>query len=149
MAMSSAEAEFGGIHTAAMETYAFKILFELLGFRVIWTVETDSAAARAMSYRLGVGKVRHMDLRLLWNQQAVKQLGLHITKVEGSKNTADLGTKVHTAVEHQRLLNDLGIVSLADFSRPAAVAVRSVEHQGSDVEQAVRIIVKAILLKNG
>ena len=147
--MSSAEAEFGGIHTAAMETYAFKILFEWLGFRVIWTVETDSAAARAMSYRLGVGKVRHMDLRLLWNQQAVKQLGLHITKVEGSKNTADLGTKVHTAVEHQRLLNDLGIVSMADFSRPAAVAVRSVEHQGSDVEQAVRIIVKAILLKNG
>ena len=98
--MSSAEAEFGGIHTAGPETYSFKLFFKL-AFRVDWRVQTDSAATRAMSYRLGVGKVRHMDLRLLWN---VEQLGLHISNVEGSKNTADLGTKAHTATEHARLM---------------------------------------------
>jgi hypothetical protein len=147
LALSSAEAEFGGIHTAAIESYAFKLLFEWLGFRVIWTVETDSAAARAMSYRLGVGKVRHLDLRLLWNQQAVKRLGLHVTKIEGPKNTADLATKVHSAVEHHRLVSDLGVVSLADFEKPLVVTVRSVQTlQGeeelaeADIETLVKII---------
>jgi hypothetical protein len=147
LALSSAEAEFGGIHTAAIESYAFKLLFEWLGFRVIWTVETDSAAARAMSYRLGVGKVRHLDLRLLWNQQAVKRLGLHVTKIEGPKNTADLATKVHSAPEHHRLVSDLGVVSLADFEKPLAVTVRSIQTQGEEGEQAeadIETLVKII-----
>ena len=72
LAMSSGEAEFGGIHTGAIESYPFKLLFEWLGFRVTLEVKTDSAAVKGACHRLGTGKTRHMDLRLLWNQHAVK-----------------------------------------------------------------------------
>ena len=88
LAMSSGEAEFGGIHTGAIESYPFKLLFERLGFRVTWEVKTDSAAAKGACHRLGTGKTRHMDLRLLWSQHAVKKLGLIITKIDWGSRIA-------------------------------------------------------------
>ena len=65
VALSSGEAEFCGMHTLNTETVLFKDLFEWLGFRVVWTTSTDSSAARAMAYREGVGRIRHMDVRVL------------------------------------------------------------------------------------
>ena len=84
IAMVSAEAEFGGLHTASISTFPFQMFFEWLGFRIKWHVETDSSAARAMAFRAGVGRVRHIDVRLLWTQDAVKRLGLKIDKVLGT-----------------------------------------------------------------
>ena len=78
------------------------MFFEWLGFRVHWHVETDTSAARAMAFRAGVGKVRHMDIRLLWTRDAVKRLGLKVDKVLGTENSADLGTKRHSAPDHAK-----------------------------------------------
>ena len=62
VALSSGEAEFCGMHTLSTETILLKDLFVWLGFRVVLTASTDSSAARAMAYREGVGRIRHMDV---------------------------------------------------------------------------------------
>ena len=66
----------------------------------------DSAAARGILARQGVGRIRHLSCKILWLQQLVKQRGkvvptvdgdpelFHVVSgVSGSNNIADLGTK--------------------------------------------------------
>ena len=71
-----------------------KGILEWMGFKVMWRAFTDSSAARSMSQRLGVGKVRHMDVRALWVQRAVRERGLRVLKVPGNANPADLLKRV-------------------------------------------------------
>eukprot|EP00974_Lingulodinium_polyedra_P049878 4798631-Lingulodinium_polyedra.AAC.1 len=42
IALSSGEAEFGGVHAASTESLLFKRLLEWLGMEVSWVVEADS-----------------------------------------------------------------------------------------------------------
>ena len=53
----------------------------------------DSSAAIGISSRQGLGKLRHVDTRLLWVQQAVRQRRLELRKVAGTSNPADVFTK--------------------------------------------------------
>ena len=57
------------------------------------TVRTDSSAALAISQRVGLGKVRHIQVQYLWIQEkhADETLGMH--KVKGELNPADMLTK--------------------------------------------------------
>ena len=68
-----------------------------------------SGAAKSMAMRQGVGKVRHMDVRALWIQEAVLKLGLGSFKFNGTDNPADLGTKNHGTADHQRLCHLVGV----------------------------------------
>ena len=133
--------------------YSFKKLFEWLGFIVSWAVETDSSAARAMCFRAGVGRVRHMDIRLLWTQSAVKTMGLKVNKIEGVKNSADLGTKRHTGAEHDKLCMMNDIVDLADYTKPEEVNVRLIQGQpvsarGNPVHSSekLRVMMRALFI---
>ena len=143
LALSSGEAEFGGIHTASAESLLFKRLFEWLEMRVLWKVKTDSSAGRAMCLRQGVGRVRHLDLRLLWSQQAVAHLGLRVEKCEGPRNRADLGTKKHTASEHIRLRALAGIVPFDHITQQAAVNVHAVA-KSSNVQELKAALLEVI-----
>ena len=111
------------MHTGVLESYAFKLVLEWLGFTVRWECCTDSSACRAMAYRSGVGRVRHMDLRLLWTQHATRKLGLHVRKVDGASNRADLGTKKHSRADHERLVNMNDLVAMRDYRAPLPVHV--------------------------
>lgn len=130
VALSSGEAEYGGVHTASTESLLFKRLFEWLGFTVQWIVSTDSSAAKGISMRMGVGRIRHLDVRLLWTQQAVQYLQLNIRKIDGTKNRADLGTKKHSAKDHARLRALNSIVSQMDTPTQEAVKVWMVSDTG-------------------
>ena len=53
----------------------------------------DASAALGILQRQGVGRVRHLDVGVLWLQeQQLKQM-IDLTKVAGTKNPADLMTK--------------------------------------------------------
>jgi len=43
--------------------------------------------------RSGVGRIRHISVRVLWMQRRVKEKGLIPSRVPSRENTADLGTK--------------------------------------------------------
>ena len=56
-------------------------------------VETDSTAAIGMCSRTGVGKTRHIQVRWLCIQDAIRDKVMRLKKVKGTENEADMGTK--------------------------------------------------------
>ena len=56
-------------------------------------VYTDASAAIGMAQRLGVGKVRHIDVGILWVQQNLREGDIEVEKVSTKSNPADVFTK--------------------------------------------------------
>jgi hypothetical protein len=116
LALSSAEAELGGMLTGALESFGHRRLLQWLGFKVIWKLGTDSSAAKAFAARDGVGRMRHIDLKILWLQQASKELGLTIYKVPGEYNRANIGTKKLSAPQLEREARMTGIIDVLELA---------------------------------
>ena len=89
-----------------------KHVLDFIGMEVELDLETDSSAAMAVMYRSGVGKIRHLEVKTLWIQKLVEDGILHITKVAGEKNVADIGTKILPASRMRALKEMLGIMTL-------------------------------------
>ena len=53
----------------------------------------DRAAARGICRREGVGKVKALEVRILWLQHVIKAMTLVLKTVKSVDNCADLGTK--------------------------------------------------------
>ena len=64
------------------------------------TAHSDSSAARGTANRKGVGKLKHLQVRSLWPQQARTDGQV---KVDTSLNTADIGTKFLDAARRKQL----------------------------------------------
>ena len=90
IAVSSGESEFYALSTVAMDDKMVRDLLTWFRFKVEWALETDSSAARAMSLRQGVDKVRHLDTKVQWAQQSTRLLGLKNVKCKGSVSPADI-----------------------------------------------------------
>jgi len=77
----------------------------------------DSKAAKAIVTRLGVGLVRHLEVKILWIQSLTKQKRLQAWKVDGDKNIADLGTKVLAKDRFEMLLQMSNIRRMKDVEK--------------------------------
>ena len=53
----------------------------------------DSTAALAISRRVGLGKVRHIQVQYLWIQERHYEGSLNLSKVKGELNPSDMLTK--------------------------------------------------------
>ena len=93
IALSSAEAELIAAVRGAAEGLSALTLCTDFGRECSLTVYLDSSAAIGVARRRGVGKIRHLDTRLLWIQERVHAGDLQIVKVAGTENPADLMTK--------------------------------------------------------
>ena len=60
-----------------------------------------------MCCRTGGGKTRHIQVRWLWIQDAIRDKVVRLRKVRGTENEADMGTKDLDGMTHQRLLQKL------------------------------------------
>ena len=58
------------------------------------TVCTDSDAARGMIHRVGCDRVRHLQIRYLWHQQALREGHFVVVRCGTKENPSDLGAKV-------------------------------------------------------
>eukprot|EP00435_Cladocopium_sp_Y103_P050419 s572_g15.t1 len=61
--------------------------------KAVTYVKMDNSAGRSFLLRSGVGRIRHISVRVLWMQQRVKEKGLIPSRVPSRDNPADLGTK--------------------------------------------------------
>ena len=96
-ALSSAEAELYGMVEGVTRAKGLLSLAGELGFWGLSNViqlGTDSAAAKSFVSRRGLGRMRHLQIRDLWIQKEVREGRLQVGKIPGSKNPADLMTKV-------------------------------------------------------
>ena len=64
-----------------------------LGLRLKVRLHIDAAAALGILERQGVGRVRHLDIGILWLQEQQLRRVIEMTKVPGTRNPADLMTK--------------------------------------------------------
>ena len=95
IALSSGEAEYyalvkgGSIGIGVCSMLSdFGIVMDSRGF-----LSTDSTAAKGICNRRGLGKVRHIDVNMLWLQDRVQRGHSIIKKVSGESNISDALTK--------------------------------------------------------
>ena len=93
IALSSGEAELGGICRGASIALGLQSLAADLGIKTNIKMYTDATAAIGICRRRGLGKVRHLHVSDLWIQDRLKRGDFTLTKVAGSDNPADLLTK--------------------------------------------------------
>ena len=93
IALSSGEAELGGLCKGASMGLGLKSVADDLGIQYPVTVQTDATAAMGMARRGGIGKVRHLDVSFLWVQERSKAKSFKLQKVLGAENIADAMTK--------------------------------------------------------
>ena len=94
MALSSAEAELIAIVRGASEGLGIKGL--AADFNVVTgvSVHADATAALGICKRTGVGRIRHLDTRLLWIQDKARAGEVQLHKAIGAENPSDLLTKL-------------------------------------------------------
>jgi hypothetical protein len=109
VAQSSGEAEYYAIVRAAMEAIGLKSIMEDLGWQASIRLWVDSSAAKSIASRVGLGRVRHLEVKFLWLQQTVKDKRVSIHKVRGDSNPADALTKPKNFKEVEKLLKMVGV----------------------------------------
>ena len=108
VALSVGEAEYYALIKAAAEGLGLVALGKDMGFEFRLRVHVDSNTAKAITSRLGLGKVRHMEVKYLWAQEGYRKKLFEIMKVAGEKNPADVLTKPLTASEMAPKLASVG-----------------------------------------
>ncbi len=73
-------------------------------------VYADSTAAVAITKRKGSGKLRHINIGMLWLQEKAVQKEFEFAKISGTANPADLMTKHLTQPKCDGFCRDLGLV---------------------------------------
>ena len=88
-------------------------VLEFVGHTVGLRAITDSSANNAVSHRLGVGKIRHLETKVLWLQDLVYDGRLVMSWIKGQQNRADLGTKV---LQKRRIEELRGMIGLGPIN---------------------------------
>ena len=101
IALSSGESELYAALKASSEALGLAALLKDLGYIVKGEVWGDASAALGIIHRRGLGKMRHIDIGLLWIQQAAAEQRLKYAKVLGKDNPADLYTKFLDATTNE------------------------------------------------
>lgn len=117
VALSSCEAELMAItHMTAesiMISNVCRFLLKIPGYVISpefdFVVYTDSLSAKSIAQRRGVGRLKHLDIRLLWIQRFVKERFLRLKKIATVDNVADLNTKNLTSTRRQYLFSLVGM----------------------------------------
>ena len=109
VAQSSGEAEYYAMVRAAAEALGLQSIMNDLGWPAGVRIWVDSSAAKSMSARIGLGKVRHMEVKYLWLQEAVRDKRIMVKKILGTQNPADALTKPKACHEVAGLLERVGI----------------------------------------
>ena len=93
IALSSAEAELVAMVKVTAELIGITYLTQDWGNPCRGSVYADSTAALAIAKRKGSGKLRHINVGMLWIQEKRARDEIGFEKVEGKSNPADTMTK--------------------------------------------------------
>ena len=100
LTLSVAEAEYYAIIEGATRCLGLQTMLREMGVDVsIVVISTDSASAKSFASKRGLGKMRHIEVKDLWLQEAVCRGRVKLAKIEGTKNPADLFTKYLSSAE--------------------------------------------------
>lgn len=122
----------GGLETKS-------IMIEV-GVPVKLRVLTDSVAARGMSHRRGVGRVRHLDIKDLWVQAKVQAGELIVDKIDTTQNRGDIGTKALDGIKLTYLMSLTSLRRVADWRTGGlimALLLEQADGAGTEVQKMI------------
>ena len=125
---SSTEAELYAAGSTCFEGRLLKHFLERAGFLVLYRLHVDSSSAKAVMARDGVGKIKHLDVRVLWLQAEREHHDLVVLKVPGDRNPSDLGTKSHAQKRFEMLRELVGIKCCKEIDNYSPASVNSIEY---------------------
>jgi hypothetical protein len=108
IATSSGEAEYYALVKGAAEGLAIQALGRDLGIEMDLKLWVDSTAADSIVSRIGLGRVRHMEVKYLWAQEAHQNGRFKVGKVAGERNPADVLTKPKSVADMNNKLSTVG-----------------------------------------
>jgi hypothetical protein len=108
LSLSVGEAEYYALVKAAAEGLGIQALAKDMAFDFQLGIWVDSTTVKAIAARIGLGKVRHVEVKYLWVQQAMKAKKFEAKKVAGEENFADIGTKPKRYSEMVELVDQMG-----------------------------------------
>ena len=112
VALSSGEAEFTAILAGSSEALFVKHVIEfMLKVSPKIKARSDSSAARSLTSRQGVGRVRRIESGMVWTPEKVQSNAMEVTAIPTLLNNADIGTK---NVSQYRLKALAHILSMVD-----------------------------------
>jgi len=121
-ALSTGEAEFYGIVKAAANCLQTQAIMKGFGVELQAYVFSDATAGIGIASRQGSGRVKHLEVRWLWVQDAVAERRLFLKKQKSETNGADLCTKYLPRARIEFLLGLLGL-SLVEETGAASTAL--------------------------
>ena len=83
IALSVGEAEFYALVKAVAEGLGIQALARDVGIGLVLRIWVDSTTADAIASRIGLGKVQHMEVKILWAQKAHQARRFCIRKILG------------------------------------------------------------------
>ena len=129
IAQSSAESELVAVVKASCEAIGSVALADDLGIPLRVRLHVDAAAALGILERQGVGRVRHLDIGILWLQEQQLRRVVELTKVLGTRNPADLMTK-HLAQEALNLYSEMLGYEFRSGRSTTTAQLHRLEHSG-------------------
>ena len=96
IATSSGEAELIAMADGASRGLGLRTVLEEMGVETrlsIVQMNTDSSVAKSFVSTRGLGKMRHLEVKILWLQECVQRGRISVGKVSGRSNIADALTK--------------------------------------------------------
>ena len=91
--LSSREAEYYGMVRGVSQALGMRSLLADLGIDMGIRLRTGSSAAKGIASRLGLGKVRHVEVARLRVQEKARSGEIRLEKVDRKKHIADSLTK--------------------------------------------------------
>ena len=79
-----------------------------LGVELKFALHSDSTATISQHTKMGLGRMKHVELRFLVVNDLLKRERLTLCKIPGTENPADLGTKVLEVNTHRHLCSIMG-----------------------------------------
>ena len=116
VATSSGEAEIIAISDGAARGIGMRTVMRELDIDPTLTLRvlTDSSVAKSFARTRGIGRMIHLDVKLLWLQEGVQRGRFKVGKVGGATNVADALTKYHDTNKLRELCEPRGICSGPD-----------------------------------
>ena len=93
VALSSCEAELNSALKGGCELLGMSELLKEWGRTVTLKLKGDSSACKGVLHREGSGRLKHVEVKQLWLQQAVGERAILFEKIPRSRNAADTLTK--------------------------------------------------------
>ena len=141
VAMSSCEAELNALVSFAVDLMYVK---EALGFITGVTPDShafsDSSSARAVVNKQGLSKLKHVEIRLLWIQGALKDGAFQLHPVGTIDNSSDLMTKT---LKRDRMLYLMYLLNIRD-SEAQYNRVGETQAVARDNHLSMKLAIKAV-----